>query len=64
VLLAGLVISFYLLPARIYLRVDEHGPNRSWVGAAATTVKGYDVFQGEFSQLMLSLEGSWRPMKP
>ncbi|HEY6326897.1 MAG TPA: cytochrome c biogenesis protein ResB [Candidatus Cybelea sp.] len=64
VLLAGLVISFYLLPARIYLRVDEAGPQRSRVGAAATTVKGYDVFQGEFSRLMLSLEASCRPMKP
>ncbi|MBV8499008.1 MAG: cytochrome c biogenesis protein ResB [Candidatus Eremiobacteraeota bacterium] len=64
VLLAGLVISFYLLPARIYLRVDEDGPNRSRIGAAATTVKGYDVFQGEFSRLMVSLEGSWRPTKP
>jgi cytochrome c biogenesis protein len=64
VLLAGLVISFYLLPARIYLRVDETGPEGCRVGAAATTVKGYDVFQGEFSRLMVALEGSCRPMKP
>jgi cytochrome c biogenesis protein len=64
VLLAGLVISFYLLPARIYLRVDEAGPHHSRVGAAATTVKGYDVFEGEFSRLMLSLEASCPPMKP
>ena len=55
VLLAGLVISFYLLPARIYLRVDEAGPGRSRVGAAATTVKGYDVFESEFSRLVVSL---------
>ena len=51
----GSMISFYLLPARIYLRVDEAGPNRSRVGAAATTVKGYDVFESEFSRLMVSL---------
>ncbi len=64
VLLAGLIISFYLLPARIYLRVDEAGPDRSRVGAAATTVKGYDVFEGEFSRLMVALETSCRPTKP
>lgn len=56
VLLAGLVISFYFLPARLYVRVDEAGPDRSRVGAAATTVKGYDVFESEFSRLMVSLE--------
>ena len=56
VLLAGLIISFYLLPARIYLRVDEEGPQRCRVGAAATTVKGYDVFESEFARLMVSLE--------
>ena len=55
VLLAGLVISFYFLPARLYLRVDEVGPSRSRVGAAATTVKGYDVFENEFARLVVSL---------
>jgi cytochrome c biogenesis protein len=57
VLLAGLVISFYFLPARLYVRVDEIAPHRSRVGAAATTVKGYDVFETEFSRLMRSLKG-------
>jgi len=56
VLLAGLVISFYFLPARLYVRVDDTGPNRSRVGAAATTVKGYDVFESEFGRLMVSLK--------
>jgi cytochrome c biogenesis protein len=51
VLLAGLIISFYFLPARLYLRVDQIAPRRSLVGAAATTVKGYDVFAGEFRRL-------------
>jgi cytochrome c biogenesis protein len=55
VLLAGLVIAFYFLPARIYIRVDEDGPGRARVGAAATTVKGYDVFESEFGRLMVSL---------
>ncbi len=52
VLLAGLIISFYFLPARLYLRVDALSPERSRVGAAATTVKGYDVFSDEFGRLM------------
>jgi cytochrome c biogenesis protein len=55
VLLAGLIISFYFLPARIYVRIEEAGAHRSRVGAAATTVKGYDVFESEFSRLVLSL---------
>lgn len=55
VLLGGLVIAFYFLPARIYLRVDEVGSGRARVGAAATTVKGYDVFESEFARLMVSL---------
>ncbi|MBV9718885.1 MAG: cytochrome c biogenesis protein ResB [Candidatus Eremiobacteraeota bacterium] len=55
VLLAGLIISFYFLPARLYLRVDEIAPGRSRVGAAATTVKGYDVFSSEFNRLMSAL---------
>jgi cytochrome c biogenesis protein len=57
VLLAGLVISFYFLPARLYLRVDQAGPGRSIVGAAATTVKGYDVFANEFARLVSALRG-------
>jgi cytochrome c biogenesis protein len=55
VLLAGLVISFYFLPARLYVRVDELAPQRSRVGAAATTVKGYDVFASEFARLAATL---------
>ncbi len=55
VLLAGLVISFYFLPARLFVRVDEVSPRRSRVGAAATTVKGYDVFASEFDRLAATL---------
>ncbi|MBC5829593.1 MAG: cytochrome c biogenesis protein ResB [Candidatus Eremiobacteraeota bacterium] len=51
VLLCGLCISFYLLPARLYVRVD--GRERTWnVGLAATTVKGYDIFYERFGQLV------------
>ena len=55
VLLCGLVISFYLLPARLYVRVDEEG-GRARVGIAATTVKGYDVFESQFRALVLELK--------
>jgi cytochrome c biogenesis protein len=55
VLLTGLIVSFYLLPARLYVRVDAAGPQRSRVGVAATTVKGYDVFESEFGRLVIAL---------
>ncbi len=57
VLLTGLIISFYLLPARLFVRVDEADEGRSRVGVAATTVKGYDVFENEFSRLVVALKG-------
>jgi hypothetical protein len=57
VLLAGLCIAFYLLPARLYVRVT--GSGRAWrVGLAATTVKGYDIFQEQFEHLVASLRAS------
>ena len=55
VLLAGLCISFYLLPARLYVLVT--GAGRSWnVGIAATTVKGYDIFADRFHEIVRSLK--------
>ncbi|PZR59492.1 MAG: hypothetical protein DLM50_01295 [Candidatus Meridianibacter frigidus] len=57
VLLAGLCISFYLLPARFYVRV-EIAPDGSRVGMAATTVKGSDIFAGEFAALTAALKES------
>ncbi len=51
VLLAGLCISFYLLPARLYVRID--GSGKTWnVGMAATTVKGYDIYEEQFAELV------------
>jgi len=55
VLLAGLVISFYFLPARLYARVEPQGDGTSRVGVAATTVKGYDIFETQFRELAGSL---------
>ncbi|MBV8689850.1 MAG: cytochrome c biogenesis protein ResB [Candidatus Eremiobacteraeota bacterium] len=54
VLLAGLCISFYLLPARIHVRVD-HKERGSSVAVAATTVKGYDIFESQFAELAAAL---------
>ena len=55
VLLAGLIISFYFLPARLYARVEPNGDGTSTVGVAATTVKGYDIFETQFRELTGSL---------
>ena len=54
VLVLGLCISFYLLPARLYVVVT--GAGRSWnVGIAATTVKGYDIFEDRFREIVEAL---------
>ena len=60
VLLAGLVISFYFLPARLFVRIDRLGeasnrpevPGTYTIGLAATTVKGYDIFETQFNELV------------
>lgn len=66
VLLAGLLISFYLLPARLYVRVEQSAtrPNFCDVGVAATTVKGYDIFEAQFNDLLASLERETHPADP
>jgi len=57
VLLAGLCISFYLLPARLYVQIS--GSNRAWnVGIAATTVKGYAIYEEQFAALVDALRRS------
>jgi cytochrome c biogenesis protein len=60
VLLAGLCISFYFLPARLFVlaRTVEGGTE---VGIAATTVKGYDVFEDRFRELVAALQGDAKP---
>lgn len=52
VLVAGLLISFYFLPARLYARIDPAPDGRCTVGLAATTVKGYDMFETQFRGLV------------
>lgn len=54
-LLIGLVISFYFLPARLHVRVDSAAAGTCVVGLAATTVKGYDIFETEFRELVCTL---------
>jgi cytochrome c biogenesis protein len=57
VLLAGLCISFYLLPARLYVHIT--GSQRAWdIGLAATTVKGYTIFEEQFAELVEALKRS------
>ncbi len=64
VLLAGLIVSFYLLPARLYLNVEERSPGRCTVGIAATTVKGYDMYEGAFGDLVGQLRRAEGQAKP
>ena len=63
VLLAGLIISFYFLPARLYVRVDPTEAGCT-VGVAATTVKGYDIFAGQFQALLDELRNAMEPPGP
>jgi cytochrome c biogenesis protein len=65
VLLAGLMISFYFLPARLYALVepDPH-TNGCTVGLAATTVKGYDIFETQFRELVADFTSAMEPPGP
>jgi cytochrome c biogenesis protein ResB len=56
VLLAGLCVSFWCVPARLYVRVDKT-PDGSSVGIAATTVKGFEIFEEQFRSLVEALRG-------
>jgi cytochrome c biogenesis protein len=64
VLLAGLVISFYFLPARLFVRVDPVQQGVCNVGLAATTVKGYDIFETQFNELVAEFERVFNPKGP
>jgi hypothetical protein len=55
VLVAGLLISFYFLPARLYTRIEPASRGNWSVGVAATTVKGYDIFESQFRGLVAEL---------
>jgi cytochrome c biogenesis protein len=56
VLLAGLCISFYLLPARLYVKVEACRDGACTLGVAASTVKGYDIFELQFNALVAELK--------
>jgi len=57
VLVLGLCISFYFTPARLYVVIT--GAAHSWtVGIAATTVKGYDIFEDRFREIVEALRRS------
>jgi cytochrome c biogenesis protein len=62
VLLTGLCICFYLLPARLFVRLDpvksEAGRETWTVGIAATTVKGYEIFEEQFYALVDALRAA------
>jgi len=55
VLLAGLCISFYFLPARLFVLARTAGDGGTEVGIAATTVRGYDVFEDRFRDIVDAL---------
>jgi hypothetical protein len=55
-LLAGLCISLYFLPARLFVLIREIGDGIVEVGIAATTVKGYDVFEDRFREIVAGLQ--------
>lgn len=63
VLLAGLVISFYFLPARLFVRIDESASGCT-IGLAAMTVKGYDIFETQFNELLDELRKTMTPQEP
>ncbi len=61
VLLAGLCISFGFLPARLYARID--GAGTSWsLSLAASTVKGYLIFEEQFTALVQALRDAELPI--
>lgn len=63
VLLAGLVIAFYFLPARLFVRVQS-APQGCTVGIAAMTVKGYDIFETQFNELLADFRKAFAGAEP
>lgn len=57
-LLIGLIITFYFLPARLFVRVDDRNDGTCDVGVAATTIKGYDIFEAPFHELCAAFAAS------
>jgi cytochrome c biogenesis protein len=55
VLLAGFCICLYLLPARLHARFAGEGTHWT-LSLAATTVKGYEMFESQFTDLVAALK--------
>jgi cytochrome c biogenesis protein len=60
VLLAGACVAVFLLPARLFVLVREVEPGTSEVGIAATTVKGYEIFEDRFRDIVEALRSDNR----
>jgi len=60
VLVLGLCIAIYLLPARLFVQVRPAagGAAGAEVGIAATTVKGYEVFEDRFREIVAAVQRS------
>ena len=58
VLVAGLCISFYFLPARLFVLAYDAGEGTTEVGIAATTVRGYEIFEDRFREIVEALRRS------
>jgi len=57
ILVLGLCIAIYLLPARLFVQVRPAADGAE-VGIAATTVKGYEVFEDRFREIVADLRRS------
>lgn len=54
VLLSGLCVAFYLLPARLFVLIT--GAESNWrIRIGATTVKGFEIFEERFAELVEAL---------
>jgi cytochrome c biogenesis protein ResB len=60
ILVLGLCIAIYLLPARLFVQVRPaaDGAEGAEVGIAATTVKGYEVFEDRFREIVAAVRRS------
>jgi cytochrome c biogenesis protein len=60
ILVLGLCIAIYLLPARLFVQIRPaaDGADGAEVGIAATTVKGYEVFEDRFREIVAAVQRS------
>jgi len=63
ILVLGLCIAVYSLPARLFVQIRPVDGG-SEVGIAATTVKGYDVFEDRFGEIVAELRRTEPGLEP